>query len=238
MFIKSEAYYDAIYNAVGKDYAHEVQLLHGLIQKHKTSPGSHLLDVACGTGSHIEHLQTLYQVEGLDLDEGMLAIARHRFPNIPFRHCDMLDFRLGTRYDVITCLFGSVAYVKTVNRLNQAVANMHRHLKPGGVLLVEPFLHPDSYISDKPHGLFVDQPDLKLCRMNISRREGNLSLLDFHYLLATSDGIEHFTEHHELGLFTDAQYQEAFSACGLEPVHDPEGLDGRGLYLGVRTQPA
>ena len=36
-----------------KDYAHEVSVLERLIVKHKQSPGSRLLDVACGTGQHI-----------------------------------------------------------------------------------------------------------------------------------------------------------------------------------------
>ena len=61
------------------------------------------------------------------------------------------------------------------------------------------------------------------------------ALLDFHYLVATPQGVEHVRERHELGLFTDAQYQSALRDAGLEVHHDAEGLAGRGLYLGVRT---
>lgn len=75
MFIKSEAFYDAIYGTM-KDYAREAQLVHELIQQHKQSPGNALLDVACGTGRHISYLREHYAVEGLDLDEQMLEIAR------------------------------------------------------------------------------------------------------------------------------------------------------------------
>ena len=39
------------------------------------------------------------------------------------------------------------------------------------------------------------------------RARAMLQTIDFHYLLATSQGIEDFTEHHELVLFTDAQYR-------------------------------
>lgn len=58
--------------------------------------------------------------------------------------------------------------------------------------------------------------------------------LTFHYLVGTGDGIEHFTEDHEVGMFTHQQYVEAFRAAGVEPEHESEGPMGRGLYVGVR----
>jgi len=61
-----------------------------------------------------------------------------------------------------------------------------------------------------------------------------VSVIDFHYLVATPEGIEHFTECHELGLFSHDEYLGAFVASGLEVVYDPRGLMGRGLYVGLR----
>ena len=80
----------------------------------------------------------------------------------------------------------------------------------------------------------MDQPDLKVARMNISEVEDGVSVLNFHYLVATSSGVEHFTERHELGLFSHDEYLSAFSAGGLEVVYDADGLAGRGLYIGCR----
>lgn len=37
MFIKSAAFYDAIYAAVGKDYSREAETLHAIIQQYKHS---------------------------------------------------------------------------------------------------------------------------------------------------------------------------------------------------------
>lgn len=232
MFSKSAAFYDALYSF--KDYAHEASLLHRLIQRHKRCPGNALLDVACGTGAHLAYLRTDYDVEGLDLDPRMLDVARQRFPEIPFHQGDMVSFDLGRRFDVVTCLFSSIGYVRTLSAVQQAVANMARQLNPGGVLIVEPWFSPETWKPGTPHALFIDQPELKIARMNLSGVEGNLSTLDFHYLVATSAGIEHFTEHHELGLFRPDDYLQAFEAAGLETTYDAEGLTGRGLYLGVR----
>lgn len=232
-YTESAAYYDAIYAAIGKDYAREAQLIHTLIQQHKRSRGNALLDVACGTGGHIAHLRDAYAVRGLDLDAEMLAIARRRHPDVVFHQTDMVDFDLGQRFDAVVCLFGAIAYVLSVPRLRQALATMRRHLHPGGVIIIEPFIASqvfrDGYISAD----FVDRPDLKLARMSVSRKHGEVGTLDFHFLVVTPDGVRHFTERHDLALFSHDSYVEAFRAAGMEAIHDPQGLIGRGLYIGT-----
>src|SRR5579872_478591 len=197
MFSHSQRYYDAIYT--WKDYAQEATQVKRLIAAHKRSDGNTLLDVACGTGGHVPYLRDDFAYQGLDLDLEMLALARRRFPGVPFHQGDMVDFVPERQFDVVTCLFSSIANVKTEPRLRQAITNLAGHLRPGGVLLVGAFLTPEEWIPGHPHALFVDQPDLKLARLNVSgvAEAGNVAILDFHYLVATPDGIEQFTEHHE-----------------------------------------
>src|SRR5258708_40171331 len=67
MFTKSAAFYDAIYAAMGKDYVREAQQVHALIQQHTRAPGRTLLDVACGTASHLAVLREWYEVAGRPL---------------------------------------------------------------------------------------------------------------------------------------------------------------------------
>ena len=235
MFSKSAKFYNALYGSMGKDYAAEAQKVHLIIQQHKKSPGNALLEVACGTGLHASILQKDYQVEGLDLDAEMLAIARQNYPDIPFHQADMAEFNLGKQFDVVTCLFSSIGYVKTSVRLNQAIQTMTDHLLPGGVLIVEPWFTPEQWKPGRVSALFVDQPELKIARMNTSEVEGCLSFFVFHYTVGTPQGIEYFTERHELGLFTSEEYLETFRKAKLEVIHDPEGLDGRGLYIGLKS---
>jgi len=232
MFSQSAAYYDAIYH--WKDYKGEAEAIHRLIQQHSRRPTQTLLDVACGTGQHVAFLREHYAVKGLDLDAGLLAVARERCPEVEFVEADMVDFDLGQQFDVVTCLFSAIGYVKTVPRLQQAVQSMARHLKPGGMLLVEPWFSPDAWNVGTVHAVFVDQPGLKIARMSVSERQGRVSSNEFHYLVATPDGERHFTERHELGLFTQDEYRQAFSASGLDVLFDLDGLTGRGLYMGWR----
>ena len=229
MFTRSSRFYDAIYSF--KDYAAEATKVDALIKER--NPGARtLLDVACGTGMHLEHLRGGYDGEGLDLDPELLAIARERLPGIPLHEGDMTTFDLGRRFDAVICLFSSIGYARTVEDLNRAVAAMAGHLEPGGVLVVEPWLTPEVWQDGHPGAVFVDEPELKIARVDLPERDGRMSRIDFHYLVATPAGIDRFEERHELGLFTHDEYVAAFRAAGLEAEHDPEGLMGRGLYIG------
>jgi len=228
VFSRSARLYDAVYASI-RDYPREAAELDRLIQERR--PGARtLLDVACGTGAHLEHL-TGYEVEGLDLDPEMLGVARERLPNVPLHEGDVADFDLGKRFDAVVCMFSSIGYVRTEERLRSAVASMARHLEPGGVLVVEPWLSPEVWADRHVGAVFVDEPELKIARMNVGQREADVSIFEFEYLVGTPNGLERFNERHELGLFTVEQYLEAFRAAGLEVDHDPEGPMGRGLYI-------
>jgi SAM-dependent methyltransferase len=230
MFTRSARIYDAMYGA--KDYRVAADRLHGHIQRLR--PGAReLLDVGCGTGLHLEHLADHYSVQGLDLNPELLAIARQRCPEVPFHEGDMVEIDLGQRFDVVTCLFSSIGYVRTVDRLHAAVARMAAHVRPQGIVVVEPWFTPDAFWARHLVANFHEQPDLKVAWMYVHDRRDDISVLDIHYLVGEPQGVEHFTEHHELGLFTDADYREAFAAADLRAEHDAEGLFGRGLYLAV-----
>jgi len=228
LYQKSAFYYDAIYSF--KNYEKEADKIHQLIQQHKPSSGRTLLDVACGTGGHLVFLRQHYEVEGLDANPDMLKIARQKHPDLTFHQADMTSFNLKRKFDTIICLFSSIGYVKTKQRLHQTIQNMARHLQPGGVLIIEPWFPPEAFKPGTVHGLWVDKLDLKIARINISLVKDHLSIMDMHHLIGTPKGIDHFVERHEMALFTDKEYLEAFRTAKLEVRHEPEGLTGRGLY--------
>ena len=224
--------YDKIY--AWEDYAGEVEHLLALIGARQTTPARTLLDVACGTGQHIEHLKRHFEVEGLDICEELLALARERNPEVLFHLGDMTEFDLGREFDVITCLFSSIGYVGTYNRLCAAFRCLAWHVKPGGLIIIEPWFVPDDWKPNTVHALFVDEPELKIARINTSLREGRLSVFDLHHLIGTPEGTEHVVEHHELGLFEMEEMRRAMEDAGLSVEYDHDGITGRGLYIGIR----
>lgn len=238
MYSESAHLYDAIYLSQGKDYSAEARRIDALARQHQRSDGNNLLDVACGTGLHCGYLNEFYHVQGIDLDEKMVAVAREKHPEILFQTGDMRDFDLGSQFDVITCLFSAIGYMQDTSQLQRAIGNMGKHLRPGGVMLVEPWFTPETWNVGTVHTLSVNQPDLKIVRMNLSERKGNLSFFTFHFLVGTPQGVEYFSEYHELALFTRDEYLDAFCANDLDVVYDEDGLYGRGLYIGKKASSA
>jgi ubiquinone/menaquinone biosynthesis C-methylase UbiE len=232
MFSKTAQYYDKIYSF--KDYEAETQSLLALLRENTRIEGGKLLDVACGTGCHIECLKKHFEVEGLDISEDLLKMARQRNPEVVFYQGDMIDFHLGRQFDVVTCLFSSIGYVKTADMLGRAIGCMAGHLKPGGALVIEPWFTPDAWKPGTVHALLIDEDELKIARVNTSYADGPLSYFDLHYLIGTPEGTEHFVERHELGLFTTEEMKAALEAAELEVVYDPEGPADRGVFLGLR----
>jgi SAM-dependent methyltransferase len=233
MFRKSQRFYDAIYSF--KDYPAEVETLRETIRDRRPEARS-LLDVACGTGKHLDLLRERFEVAGMDLDPEMIALARERLgEQVPLHVGDMAEFDLGRTFDVVVCLFSSIAYTRTGDRLDRAVANLARHTAPDGLVIVEPWFFPEDWQPGHVAANFVDQEDLKVARMSLSGPLTDPLTMTFHYLVATPEGVEHFTEDHEVGMFTHERYVRAFGAAGLAVEHDPEGLMGRGLYLGRRA---
>lgn len=235
MYTQSAKYYDALYNSLGKDYAKESAAIAEIIRHRCRSGGNALLDVGCGTGRHIERWRETFACEGLDIDRTMLDIARDRNPGVPFHLGDMMGFNLGKRFDAIVSLFGAIGTMPNTGRLDQTLQTFARHLKPGGVIIIEPWLHPEAWKDGHVHGLFVDEPELKVARMSVSRRDANVSILNFHYMVASRDGIRTFTEPHRLTLFTDEEYRAAFRKAGIYADSETPGLTGRGLYVGYTS---
>ena len=223
--------YDALYSF--KNYEAEARRLHEIISEKKTSPGNTLLDVACGTGNHLAFLRRNYSGEGIDLTPEMLEVARARNPEITFHQGDMRTFDLGRRFDVVTCLFSSIGYMRTVRDLRAAVVNMTRHLSPGGVLIIEPWLTEETWTSGGIHTWNIERPDCKIVRMDIASKKERKSIFRQHMLIGSAEGVRYLRQTHELFLFSNAEYIEAFAAAGLDVTYDEKGLMNRGLFIGT-----
>ncbi len=229
MFEDSAPHYDALY--AWKDYEQEAKNATEWIQRHHSGARS-LLDVACGTGEHLLHFSQNFEVTGLDCNPDFLRLAADKLPSATWVHGDMKSFTLERRFDVVTCLFGSIGYLTGDGEMQQAVDCMARHCEDGGLLLLEGWLSPEQYRTDgQPWMLTVDREDLKVCRMNVCERRGDISVLEMHYLVGAGGSVRHYTELHELRLYTEAEYEEALRRSGFELVDEPALPTDRPTFL-------
>jgi SAM-dependent methyltransferase len=134
------ATYDSLashYDAVTGDCATEAAFVRGLIeQRHRRA--ATLLDVACGTGAMAARLARAYQVSGLDISPGMLAVARSKLPaGSPLYLADMTCFRLDARFDAVICAYQGVNHLLSFDAWESFFDCVAGHLGGDGVFVFD-----------------------------------------------------------------------------------------------------
>jgi ubiquinone/menaquinone biosynthesis C-methylase UbiE len=231
VFSESAELYDAIYGAF-KDYATEAARIDALIKWMRLDAHT-ILDVGCGTGEHARHLTAThgYVVDGLDIDPSMLAVARRKLPDARFFQADMAAFDLGRRYDVVMCLFSSIGYLESLERVTAALRCFRRHLAADGAVIVEPWLTPDVFKPGAADTRTAESGGVRVERTSRTSAQGRLSTLVFSYRIEDASGVRVGEEVHRLGLFTEEEMLACFRDAGLVPSYDADGLTGRGIYV-------
>ena len=130
-------------NTFTKNTREEVDFI---VEELNLPPGSHILDVGCGTGRHsIELARRGYRMTGVDISTGMLNEAQREADKagvkIDLIRADASQFKSVKEFDAAICIcegaFGLLGseddpYMHELNILK----NIHRTLKPGGRLIL------------------------------------------------------------------------------------------------------
>ena len=229
-------YYDAIYH--WKKYDQESLRLRELLAVEGVGDGARVVEAACGTGAHLVHLKQWFDVSGFDISEDMLRIAREKLPGIKLFRADMTDFAIEQPCDGLLCLFSSIGYVFPEQRLRAAARCFAGAVRPGGALIVEPWLNAETFVPGRQSMHAFQNDELCLCRMAIGRREGDLSIFDFNWLATERGGkqVEHFVDRHELWMYSTDTLLSAFGDAGFDCRYEADGLmKERGLIVGRRA---
>ena len=227
-------HYDGLYS--WKDYRSEARRLAALAERFGRSDGVRWLDVACGTGHHLEHLRAAYSVVGVDASPEMLHVARRRLPGVRLIRGDMRTFRLAEEFDVVSCLFSAIGALRTERDVRRTLGNLARHTAPGGVVIVEPWIDPSSYRPGHVHLTKWEGPSEKVVRVAYSQRRGDRSVIHYQYLVGVQGrGVRHYEET-DVGLMVPRRRLLAWmEAAGLRARYLPRGLTGnRGLLVGTK----
>ena len=177
MFSESADLYDKIHAQL-KNYSDETGKVAAWIKKVLPDAQS-LLDVACGTGEHDRFLSSDYHVDGIDLNPEFLRIAKVKNPAGQYCVANMINFDLDRRYDVVICLFSSIGYVQTLENLHATLASFHHPSTREELCLLSRGFTPEAWKTGRLHLTTLDEDQLKVCRMNISKiKDGRLVFHD------------------------------------------------------------
>jgi SAM-dependent methyltransferase len=169
-----------LYDALAVDYDRfvnwEARLAHELpffVARFEALGVRHVLDAACGTGHHALALARRgYEVVGADLSQAMVQRARQNAAaaglDVAFEVAGLGSLSsLGQTFDAVICLGNSLPHLLTGQAVDEAMADFHAVLQPGGLLVAqnrnfdrvwaeqERFMSPQTYREGQQEWIFL-----------------------------------------------------------------------------------
>lgn len=112
-------------------------------------PGMEILDLGVGGGRTTPYLSSIAKrYVGVDYASSMIAGCRKKFPQLEFAVGDAADLSPfpASSFDAVIMAFNALDYVFPYESRLRALRQIHRLLRPGGVLI---------FSSHNPHAIFV-----------------------------------------------------------------------------------
>jgi len=218
-------YYDTIYKK--KDYERECLYLEGLFKKHSQNKVKTILDLGCGTASHmIPLIEKGYQVTGVDASTQMLKIASQKLEKLNLNaglHKEKLQtFQLHNKFDAVLCLFSVIDYITPRKDLLLVLKNVAGHMKRTSLFIfdfwnesaVNDYYSPDKRNLFRTNGKILERssttkiyPSKRLCEVRYT------CSLKQNRQLARCD-----QEKHVLRYFAIDEMQDYLKKAGLKAI--------------------
>jgi SAM-dependent methyltransferase len=186
------------------------------------------LDLGCGPGRHAIGLAKLgFRVTGVDLSAFHLEKARERAAaagvTVEFVETDMRTFVRDAAFDLALSIFTSFGYFEDARDDARVLENLHRSLKPGGVLVMD--------VISKEHMAKVMAPTLSTRlpdgTLRIQRHEivDDWSRIKNEWLYIKDDHIRTWRFH--LRVYSGQELKALVRAAGFREIALYGALDGR-----------
>ena len=169
--------------------------------------GGPVLEIGCGTGRVLIPIARAgIDIVGLDLSSHMLDICRQRLQSEPeavqaraqLVQADMRDFELSRTFSLVTTPFRPFQHLTTVDDQLSCLACIHRHLAPGGKLILDifnpslPYMTSDTVgkeMGDEPEFVMPDGRRIVRRNRTVSRDAFNqITYVELIYYVTHPDG--------------------------------------------------
>jgi ubiquinone/menaquinone biosynthesis C-methylase UbiE len=102
---------------------------------------ANILDIACGTGIlAIELAKSGHIVHGIDISPKMINAAKSKsagLSNLSFDIQDMVRFEVDGKFDIVTCTFDSINYIRKMNDLRNMLSHVASVLNRKGLFVFD-----------------------------------------------------------------------------------------------------
>ncbi|GAA5164645.1 hypothetical protein GCM10023321_53420 [Pseudonocardia eucalypti] len=107
-------------------------------------PVASVLDLGCGTGRDLDIFRVHYGWDGtgIEFQPELVTYAQLVRPDLNIRLGDMRTVRLGRKFDLITCLGNSLAYLHTDAELQAAAETFAAHAHANTLLIINTLTAP------------------------------------------------------------------------------------------------
>lgn len=203
-------WYDLLY-VDNEIYQTEAERGEQFIEKYKMTEGNNMLDLACGCGSHIKYWTGKYHIVGLDNNMHMIMRAKEKWPQTMFVCGNMFRFSNLSNFDIVTCLYGSIGYAESIEKMESAIACVAKCLNSGGVFILTPGeikerFENKIYIKSKK----TDSEDTYFRKIEMVKRiNENRAIINMNYRIV-KDGKPHVYKYEiPISLFSRDDYIRA-----------------------------
>jgi SAM-dependent methyltransferase len=206
-----------------------------------------VLELGCGTGRvTLPLVRAGHTVAGVDVSAAMLARLRAKADatlapgeraRLTWHQADMADADLGARFARVLCPYSAFTYLVEADRRARALANVRRHLAPGGLFVLDVFV-PDRRIEALPadHVHFDYRRTLPdgstLERTKTIRRDdaARVNVIARSYTFSDGSGMV-------FKRITTADRIRVYEPGQLRTVLESHGFEVAGAYADFRPQP-
>ncbi len=229
-FKKYASYYDLIYQ--DKDYRDEIKYLEKIFAKYSQKKIRSILDIACGTGSHLLLLaERGYRLCGSDLSKDMTQIACLKADRKGLKvsikgNMPMQQVNFRQTFDAVICMFAAIDYLTEIKDLQKTFAQVHKHLRPGGLFIFDIWNGIKFLTSHSPKRTKIVRAEgLRIRRVSTTKVMllTNRAVISFDCAITKGGKIvEHFKEDHQVRYFFPAEIthfleQEGFTLQAILP---------------------
>ena len=130
------AEFAGFYDQIMGDRSPDIARVRACISRYHPAARS-LLELGCGTGAVLAGLASGLAVTGVDRSPEMLTVAAVNAPTARLVQADMTAFSLGTRFDVVICVFDTLNHVPRLDGWRAVFDRVHEHLADGGMFFFD-----------------------------------------------------------------------------------------------------